>query len=88
MTILEAVIQGVIQGATEFLPVSSSGHLSISQHIFGIELPGILFDIMLLLGTLVAGVWVSWGVFGGVRSVVGWVCCLCFCCSCLFQARI
>ena len=51
MTILEAVIQGVIQGATEFLPVSSSGHLSISQHIFGIELPGILFDIMLHLGT-------------------------------------
>ena len=58
MTILEAVIQGVIQGATEFLPVSSSGHLSISQHIFGIELPGILFDIMLHLGTLLAVVFV------------------------------
>lgn len=58
MTILEAVIQGVIQGATEFLPVSSSGHLSISQHMFGIELPGILFDIMLHLGTLVAVVFV------------------------------
>lgn len=54
MTILEAVIQGVIQGATEFLPVSSSGHLSISQHMFGIELPGILFDVMLHLGTLIA----------------------------------
>ena len=61
MTILEAVIQGVIQGATEFLPVSSSGHLSISQHIFGIELPGILFDIMLHLGTLVAVVFVYRG---------------------------
>jgi len=58
MTILEAVIQGVIQGATEFLPVSSSGHLSISQHIFGIELPGILFDVMLHLGTLIAVVFV------------------------------
>lgn len=58
MTILDAVIQGIIQGATEFLPVSSSGHLSISQHIFGIELPGILFDIMLHLGTLVAVVFV------------------------------
>lgn len=58
MTILDAIIQGIIQGATEFLPVSSSGHLSISQHIFGIELPGILFDIMLHLGTLVAVVFV------------------------------
>lgn len=54
MSFLEAILQGVIQGATEFLPVSSSGHLSISQHIFGIELPGILFDVMLHLGTLIA----------------------------------
>lgn len=58
MTVIDAIIQGIIQGATEFLPVSSSGHLSISQHIFGIELPGILFDIMLHLGTLIAVVFV------------------------------
>ncbi len=58
MTIFDAVLQGIIQGATEFLPVSSSGHLSISQHIFGIELPGILFDIMLHLGTLIAVIFV------------------------------
>lgn len=58
MSIFEAILQGVIQGATEFLPVSSSGHLSISQHIFGIELPGILFDVMLHLGTLIAVVFV------------------------------
>ncbi len=58
MSIIDAIIQGIIQGATEFLPVSSSGHLSISQHIFGIELPGILFDIMLHLGTLLAVVFV------------------------------
>ncbi len=58
MTIFEAIIQGIIQGATEFLPVSSSGHLSISKHVFGIELPGILFDVMLHLGTLVAVVFV------------------------------
>lgn len=58
MTIFDAIIQGIIQGATEFLPVSSSGHLSISQHVFGIELPGIVFDIMLHLGTLVAVVFV------------------------------
>jgi len=54
MTILEAIIQGVIQGVTEFLPISSSGHLAISKHFFGIKLPGILFDIMLHLGTLIA----------------------------------
>lgn len=58
MTVFEAIIQGIIQGATEFLPVSSSGHLSISQHMFGIELPGILFDVMLHLGTLIAVVFV------------------------------
>lgn len=58
MTIFEAIIQGIIQGATEFLPVSSSGHLSISKHVFGIELPGILFDVMLHLGTLLAVVFV------------------------------
>ncbi|MGI6255193.1 MAG: undecaprenyl-diphosphate phosphatase [Acutalibacter sp.] len=58
MTIFEAIIQGIIQGATEFLPVSSSGHLSISKHVFGIELPGILFDVMLHLGTLIAVVFV------------------------------
>ena len=58
MSIFEAIIQGIIQGATEFLPVSSSGHLSISKHLFGIQLPGILFDIMLHLGTLVAVVFV------------------------------
>lgn len=58
MSIFEAIIQGIIQGATEFLPISSSGHLSISQHIFGIELPGILFDVMLHLGTLIAVIFV------------------------------
>ena len=61
MSILDAIIQGIIQGATEFLPVSSSGHLSISQHMFGIELPGILFDIMLHLGTLIAVIFVYRG---------------------------
>lgn len=58
MNIFQAIIQGIIQGATEFLPISSSGHLSISQHIFGIELPSVLFDIMLHLGTLIAVVFV------------------------------
>ena len=54
MNIIDAVIQGILQGITEFLPISSSGHLSISKHFFGISLPTILFDIMLHLGTLIA----------------------------------
>lgn len=78
MTILDAIIQGIIQGATEFLPVSSSGHLSISQHMFGIELPGILFDVMLHLGTLIAVVFVYreliWRLLKEFFSLVGDLC--------------
>lgn len=54
MTIWEAIIQGIVQGATEFLPVSSSGHLSLSQHILDVQLDSLLFDILLHLGTLIA----------------------------------
>jgi len=54
MSIFEAIIQGIVQGATEFLPVSSSGHLSISQHVLGGELESLFFDIMLHIGTLIA----------------------------------
>lgn len=54
MTIFQAIIQGVIQGATEFLPVSSSGHLSLAQHFMGVQVPSLLFDVMLHLGTLLA----------------------------------
>ena len=54
MTVLQAIIQGIIQGATEFLPVSSSGHLSLAQHFMNVQLPSLLFDVILHLGTLVA----------------------------------
>ena len=54
MTIIEAVIQGIVQGLTEFLPVSSSGHLSITQHIMGMQEDNLFFSVMLHIGTLVA----------------------------------
>ena len=51
---LYAVILGIVQGLTEFLPVSSSGHLVIFQHVFGLREAELLFDISLHLGTMVA----------------------------------
>jgi len=60
MSIIHAVLLGIIQGLTEFLPVSSSGHLVLFQKIFGISEPTLLFDTMLHVGTLAAVVAVLW----------------------------
>lgn len=54
MSIFQALIQGIVQGLTEFLPVSSSGHLTITQHVFGVSESNLFFDVMLHIGTLVA----------------------------------
>ncbi len=54
MDIFSAIIQGIIQGLTEFLPVSSSGHLTITQHIFGMQEDNLFFSVMLHIGTLAA----------------------------------
>lgn len=55
MSIIQSVFLGIVQGLTEFLPVSSSGHLSILRNLFGIEADGgLLFDAIMHLGTLVA----------------------------------
>lgn len=55
MSILSAIFQAIIQGLTEFLPVSSSGHLSIFQHLTGMSGEGaLMFSAILHLGTLVA----------------------------------
>lgn len=53
VSLVEAVFLGVVQGLTEWLPISSSGHLVIVQQVFGIEAP-LMFDVMLHLGTVVA----------------------------------
>ena len=55
MSLLEAILMGVIQGVTEFLPVSSSGHLALFKILFHVETEtGMLFDVLLHLGTLLA----------------------------------
>jgi undecaprenyl-diphosphatase len=54
MSIFEAIILGAVQGLTEFLPVSSSGHLVLLQNIFRISEPVLLFDTMVHVGTLIA----------------------------------
>ncbi len=54
MNIFLAILCGIIQGITEFLPVSSSAHLAIAQNVFGMEEVGMTFDVLLHLGTLVA----------------------------------
>ncbi|MDR0289876.1 MAG: undecaprenyl-diphosphate phosphatase [Treponema sp.] len=60
MSIINAILLGIIQGLTEFLPVSSSGHLVLFQKIFSVEEPALLFDTMLHVGTLVAVFAVLW----------------------------
>jgi len=54
MTLLEALILGLIQGATEFLPVSSSGHLVIGQAILHISVPGVSFEVAVHVATLLS----------------------------------
>ncbi|RJR45453.1 MAG: undecaprenyl-diphosphate phosphatase [Desulfobacteraceae bacterium] len=54
MNFLESVFLGLLQGLTEFLPVSSSGHLVLMQNILGMKEPALLFDTALHAGTLLA----------------------------------
>ena len=54
MSYTEAIISGIVQGLTEFLPVSSSGHLVVLHHFFGYNQPQFTFDIFLHVGTLFA----------------------------------
>jgi undecaprenyl-diphosphatase len=50
----EAIILGILQGLTEFLPVSSSGHLVLAQELFRANPPGLAFELLVHLGTLLA----------------------------------
>lgn len=52
--LLKAAVLGLVQGVTEFLPISSSGHLVVAQSILNFDIPGVLFEVVLHLGTVLA----------------------------------
>ena len=61
MSYIEAVILGLVQGLAEFLPISSSGHLALCQHFFGIDADKVLiFTVMLHTGTLISVFIIYW----------------------------
>ena len=66
MTILEAIVLGILQGITEFLPVSSSGHLVLMQHFLGIKESQVFFDVMVHFGTLGAVIIVYYQLIGSL----------------------
>jgi undecaprenyl-diphosphatase len=74
LTIFQAFILGIVQGLTEFLPVSSSGHLVLAPYWFGWEIPheqAFIFDVLVQMGTLVAVFVYFWGdVVAITRAVV------------------
>ncbi|MFN2636294.1 MAG: undecaprenyl-diphosphatase UppP [Gemmatimonadaceae bacterium] len=57
MTPLQAAVLGILQGLSEFLPISSSAHLTLAPWLFGWQDPGLAFDVALHFGTLLAVLW-------------------------------
>lgn len=70
MDIIQAIVLGVVQGVAEFIPISSSGHLVLVPWLFGWPDPGLAFDAMLHLGTLVAVLVVFWRDFLSLAAAV------------------
>jgi len=74
MSVLQAVILGVVQGITEFLPVSSSGHLLVLKHLFGLSEVPILFDVLLHIATLAVVIIVFRRRIGQILAAIGrWI---------------
>ena len=60
MSLIDAIIIGLVQGITEFLPISSSGHLVIFQNLLNVNLPGNLIEVAAHLGTLLSIILIYW----------------------------
>src|SRR5687768_8431976 len=60
MTVFQAIVLGIVQGLSEFLPISSSAHLRLTPWLLGWPEPGLAFDVALHVGTLIALVWFFW----------------------------
>ena len=77
MTFLQALLLGIIQGITEFLPISSSGHLVLFESVFGLHIEDLKgFDVVLHLGSLVAIVIYFWNDLWGLlknRRLLGYI---------------
>lgn len=72
MNIWQSILLGILQGLTEFLPVSSSGHLVLAQHLLGVPEVGVAFDAFLHLATLLAVVVYFWGEVAGLIQHRAW----------------
>ena len=77
MDLIQAVILGIVQGATEFIPVSSSGHLVLLPWLLGWESPGLVFDTVVHWGPLVAVLayfWRDWWnlITSWLRGLLRW----------------
>ncbi|MDR2912451.1 MAG: undecaprenyl-diphosphate phosphatase [Alistipes sp.] len=69
MSILEAILLGVVQGVAEFLPVSSSGHLQIAKEMLGVTLTdNLTFDLTLHVATVIATVVILWREISGILT--------------------
>lgn len=69
MSAWQAVLLGIVQGATEFLPISSSGHLVMGQELLGVRIPGVAFEVALHVATLLSVIVVYWARLA--RLIVG-----------------
>ncbi len=71
MNVLQALWLGVLQGVTEFLPISSSGHLVLGKAILGVHTEGVAYEVFVHFGTFLAVLTVFWGDVWNILKAVG-----------------